>query len=333
MNLEIEATFLEINKTLFREQLTALGAKLIHPEILMRRTVFYTGKHSFTRVRDEGNKIILTYKIHHDDTLTGTEEYNVEVSDYNDTITILKHSGLRPKSEQESLREEWELDGVKIDIDTWPWLPTFVEIEGETPEAVRSVAKKLGFDFNSAIFNSVDEVYHLYYNVTCDDINNHFPIIKFTSAAPALLFDHVRKTPLAPATLRPEKSCGAIIIHNGKTLLVHQTNNFWSFPKGHIESGETEAEAAIREVKEETNLDIDIDESTRQTLHYVIEDSQIDKEVVLFTAKLKDSAKSLAKQDSEIAEARWVPLAEVESLLDRAAWKSAWQEIYPKLPK
>lgn len=119
MNLEIEATFLEVDKNEIRSKLKALGGKLIQPEILMRRIVFdLHSNHAFARVRDEGNRIVLTYKNHHNDTLTGTEEINVEVNNYEDTIAILKACGLRAKSDEDSYRETWELDDVEITIDT-----------------------------------------------------------------------------------------------------------------------------------------------------------------------------------------------------------------------
>ena len=64
-----------------------------------------------------------------------------------------------------------------------------------------------------------------------------------------------------------EKSCGAIVykIENNelKFLLVHQNNGHYSFPKGHVEENETEIETAIREIKEETNLDVKIDTNFR----------------------------------------------------------------------
>ena len=53
-----------------------------------------------------------------------------------------------------------------------------------------------------------------------------------------------------------EKSCGCIIINKNKVLLIKQTKGHWGFPKGHVEKDETEIETAIREVKEETGLDV-----------------------------------------------------------------------------
>ena len=69
--------------------------------------------------------------------------------------------------------------------------------------------------------------------------------------------------------LKKEKSCGCVIIENDKVLLIKQIQGNWGFPKGHMEVGETEVETAIREVKEETNLDVEINENKRYTLEYV----------------------------------------------------------------
>lgn len=201
MNLEIEATFLEINKDELRSKLRAAGAKLVRPETLMRRVVFDISKHAFARVRDEGDRIVLTYKNHHDNTLTGTEELNVEVSDYEQTIAILKACGLHAKSDEDSYRESWKLGNVEIDIDTWPWIPSYVEIEGETTSDVEAAASRLGFGMKDAIIGSVDEVYKLYYDVTSADINFGLPEIKFTNA-PAKIASKLRPVPLAPATMR-----------------------------------------------------------------------------------------------------------------------------------
>ena len=63
--------------------------------------------------------------------------------------------------------------------------------------------------------------------------------------------------------LQHRNSCGALVFRiNGKgerqVLLVNNGNAKWSFPKGHMEQGETEEMTALREVKEETGADISI---------------------------------------------------------------------------
>lgn len=103
--------------------------------------------------------------------------------------------------------------------------------------------------------------------------------------------------------LKKEKSCGCIIIKNKKVLLVYEKNrNFWGFPKGHIEEGENEIETALREVKEEVGIDVEIDISKRYTLKYIIKD-EIEKTTVLYVASPKNE--NIKKQESEIEDIKW----------------------------
>ena len=103
--------------------------------------------------------------------------------------------------------------------------------------------------------------------------------------------------------LKKEKSCGCIIIEKDKVLLIQQTKGHWGFPKGHVEAGETEIETAIREVKEETNLDVEINENKRYTMKYITDKGTL-KQVVLFIAKKINGNERY--QESEIKSMKWV---------------------------
>ena len=70
MQAEIEAVFLDINKDELRKKLEEFGAELVQPERLMRRTAFDLGRHEFARVRNEGDKVTMTYKCFTDNTIT-----------------------------------------------------------------------------------------------------------------------------------------------------------------------------------------------------------------------------------------------------------------------
>jgi len=186
MDNEIEAQFLGIDKDEMRKRLKSVGAKLVKPEVLMRRVVFDTGEHSFARVRDEGGgKIVMTYKdISDDDSILGTKEVNVVIDDYEKGVLLMKGCGLKLKAEQESYRETWTLGPVEICIDTWPWIPTFVEIEGPSEELVWEVAEKLGLDKAKAKFGSVDTTYRYYYGIDTDVVNRQTPKILFDMEPP-----------------------------------------------------------------------------------------------------------------------------------------------------
>lgn len=110
-----------------------------------------------------------------------------------------------------------------------------------------------------------------------------------------------------------EKSCGAIIfeIKNNQRyfLLVKNKNGKnWGFPKGHIEVGETEEQTAIREIKEETNLDVTILNGFRKKSFYR-PFGKTRKKVVIFLAK--SSGNQIKIQNSEIEAYKWLKEADV----------------------
>ena len=125
--------------------------------------------------------------------------------------------------------------------------------------------------------------------------------------------------------LKKEKSCGCIIIKDQKVLLVYEKNrNFWGFPKGHMEDGETEIETALREVKEEVGLDVEIDKKRRYTLNYVI-GNEIDKTTVLYIAKAKNE--KIIMQESEIENTKWCSFEEALNTLTFDDWKEMFKKV------
>ena len=114
-----------------------------------------------------------------------------------------------------------------------------------------------------------------------------------------------------------EKSCGAIVYRrfhgNIEILLIkHINSGHWSFPKGHVEGDETELETARREIKEETGLDVILDQTFRETVSYSPKrDTQ--KIVVYFLALARNY--DFVPQEEEIAEIRWVDIVRAARML------------------
>lgn len=178
MQAEIEAKFLNIDPAKDRAKLRSLRAKLIHAERLMRRSNFDYPDHrldnermAWVRVRDEGDKVTTSYKQYDDNTIDGVKEIDVEINSFESMKAIYEAIGLVQRNYQETKREKWELDGVEIVIDTWPWLPCYVEIEGPDEARVKAVAAKLGFDWSKAEHRTADLIYELYYQVTDKEVN------------------------------------------------------------------------------------------------------------------------------------------------------------------
>ena len=117
--------------------------------------------------------------------------------------------------------------------------------------------------------------------------------------------------------MRKEKSCGALVYRffEGKPqilLIKHKNVGHWSFPKGHIELNETETETALREIKEETGLDVVLNEKFRTSVAYRPK-PDIDKEVVYFLAEVSGGV--LTKQESEISRAEWVDIDTAQKIV------------------
>ena len=112
--------------------------------------------------------------------------------------------------------------------------------------------------------------------------------------------------------MKKEKSCGCIIFDNDKILLIKDTKGNWGFPKGHVEENETEEQTAIRETKEETNLDVEIDVSKRYVNHYIT-DKEVDKTVILFKAKKVGGTE--LPQEGEVSEIAWIKEKEALNFL------------------
>ena len=114
-----------------------------------------------------------------------------------------------------------------------------------------------------------------------------------------------------------EKSCGALVFRrfHGNTellLIKHANGGHWSFPKGHVESGETEVETALREIKEETGIDVIIDPSFREVISYSPKkDTQ--KDVIYFIARAQNY--NYTPQEEEIAQIKWVEINRAHTIL------------------
>jgi adenylate cyclase class 2 len=157
--------------------LKKLGAKQTRPLTQMVRATFdlpdkdLDKKHGWVRVRDEGDAITMSYKQVDDESITGTKEVCLVVDSFDKAVDFLNQVGLKQKSLQETKRESWKLNGAEIDLDEWPWLPPFVEIEAENKDKLKTVAESLGFTMSSAMHGSADFVYAKYYSVTTDEVN------------------------------------------------------------------------------------------------------------------------------------------------------------------
>lgn len=137
--------------------------------------------------------------------------------------------------------------------------------------------------------------------------------------------------PRSPTPRRPrgqalrrveETSAGGLVVDrkNGKPVVAiigrkdRRGRLLWSLPKGHLEAGETAAEAAVREVEEETGIRGRV-VAELGTIDYwfVAEGRRIHKTVHHYL--LEASGGELSDDDVEVDEVAWVPLVELRERL------------------
>ncbi|MBR6708764.1 MAG: NUDIX domain-containing protein [Clostridia bacterium] len=136
-----------------------------------------------------------------------------------------------------------------------------------------------------------------------------------------------------------EKSCGAVVLRSEGDqtyvlLIRHKKGGHRSFPKGHVERGESERRTAEREVNEETGARINIRERFRVPIRYSPMPG-VEKEVVYFLAFTDDP--NIRPRQGEIAEVEWVPLSRADAALshenDRMVLRSARRYLRQKEQK
>lgn len=109
-------------------------------------------------------------------------------------------------------------------------------------------------------------------------------------------------------------------------LIEHGASKYWGFPKGHAEKGEKPLEAAVRELKEETDLDV-VRLFSEEVLevHYKFtwHGKLVSKTVYFFVAEVSGE---VLLQAEEVSGSRWVPLEEAEKCLTYDTDKNLYRE-------
>ncbi|MFZ3054907.1 MAG: CYTH domain-containing protein [Minisyncoccales bacterium] len=170
---EIEVKFLDIDIVSMEKKLEAIGAEKVFEKLYKRRIFDYPDlrlhkKGAWIRLRDEGEKITLTYKERigmktydgktNDDSM---EEIEIEVSDFEKTAELLNHIGFKEKFYQENRRIRYQLKDIEFDIDFWPQIEPYLEIEAPSWEKIDEAIKLLGLNPKDKKIFSTTQVYQL----------------------------------------------------------------------------------------------------------------------------------------------------------------------------
>jgi 8-oxo-dGTP pyrophosphatase MutT (NUDIX family) len=129
-----------------------------------------------------------------------------------------------------------------------------------------------------------------------------------------------------------ETSAGGLVVDDQRRAAVIGRLNargdmLWSFPKGHLEDGETVEDAAVREVSEETGITGRVVAPLGVIdFYFTAEDRRIHKTVHHFL--LLAEAGEINSDDAEVDEVEWVPLGD---LMDRLSYPDE-RRLLAKVP-
>lgn len=131
--------------------------------------------------------------------------------------------------------------------------------------------------------------------------------------------------------MQVEKSCGAVVFTrvNGEIryVLAQNLEGYYGFPKGHMESGETETETALREIREEVGLHPRLIEGFRtEDEHPLPRKPGVMKQVVYFLAEYADQ--EISYQKEELLSAPLVSYEEAMALFVFESSKRILTEAY-----
>ena len=164
MNIEYEVRVLDINREEILEKLKKLEA-IFKWEKLQQRYVYDFNpvlKNKWIRLRTNGLKTTLTIKEIKSHDIDGTKELEIVVDDFDKTNEMLEVLGYKHRNYQENKRCKYELNGVEVDIDDWPLIPTYLEIEGSSEEDVYKIIKLLDIDESKVTSKDVTTIYSDY---------------------------------------------------------------------------------------------------------------------------------------------------------------------------
>lgn len=151
---EIETKILEVNAKDISEKLTDLGAEKIQDVMLTVDWFSLPGLEKenhpwFLRVRSYSTgKIEITWKgkQNTESTMHHVKEINLLVDNHEKAKILFEEIGLICYAHQEKERASWKLDGVQFDLDTYPKMSPYLEIEAGSEKEIAEMIKKLNLE-------------------------------------------------------------------------------------------------------------------------------------------------------------------------------------------
>ena len=127
------------------------------------------------------------------------------------------------------------------------------------------------------------------------------------------------------------KAAGGVVAEDSKVLMIHRLG-MWDFPKGKIENKEKVIQGAKREVEEECNIQVNVQDKICVTWHTYTKGSQsILKKTTWYRMSCLDDSKIKPQTEEGIDEVKWMNTKELNVALYNAY--QSIQHVYKKFKK
>jgi len=162
MNTEFEIKVLDINTDHVQTALQKAGFE-DRGTVQFRRYVYdLDNKDAWIRLRTDGHKTTLTYKLFISDSIDGVKELEITVDDFEKTNELLNILGYKPRVYQENSRHLFVKDNSEVSIDAWPHIPPYLEIESKDKDSVKVMLQELELQDSRTTSETTAKVYQLY---------------------------------------------------------------------------------------------------------------------------------------------------------------------------
>lgn len=126
---------------------------------------FHNNSKKWIRVRQTNDKTTIAVKhilAENNTSIQQMLETEIEVPSIKEANNLLEALGFSYKSYQEKERVTYIFKEHEIDIDTWPGIPTYFEIEGNSEEDLTNILNELGYSISEGVSCTADEIYEKY---------------------------------------------------------------------------------------------------------------------------------------------------------------------------
>jgi len=183
LNKEIECRFLEIDKQILIQNLLKLGAidkgeSTVDEMIIYDKEGNWRDENKFIRLRKIRDDIKITYKKYNSQSIDGASEIEIKVDNYDKAKLFFENIGFKVFRYQQKLRHTFILDNIIFDIDTWPQIPPYLEIEAISEQDLIKATHLIGYNWGNAIFNNAKWIIESKYNIPLGKLK-YFTFDKF----------------------------------------------------------------------------------------------------------------------------------------------------------